>query len=327
MIGADAQIEVVNGGCITRTRCQPEAHRFTGCVHYADGSVCERSQRSRRFLWKPADLPLSPGAIRGCRQRPATALYAGHLPAHFGHFLLETPSRLWCLDAAPPWDLLVFNRFVEEDSCGLQDEKLCSLLGAFGIDLSRVALLAEDTAFAEILVPDSLFIVGAPPHPLLRHVYARWKDHLLAGHQPSLSASRLYVSRWRLAQSRGDVDFDESRIEDFFRRHGFTVVYPETLPFVDQVAAFAQADVIAGLGGSALHLSVFMRPESQTLVLCTPRWPKANPVQTLCNTVSGARLSFYPFHGHAARDRRFRYEIDFKDLEVFLKDTASLGRW
>ena len=54
-------------------------------------------------------------------------------------------------------------------------------------------------------------------------------------------------------------------------RRGFAVVHPQHMSLVDQIIAAAGADLIAGVDGSALHLSVFMRPGSRMLVLETKR--------------------------------------------------------
>jgi hypothetical protein len=43
------------------------------------------------------------------------------------------------------------------------------------------------------------------------------------------------------------------------------------MSFADQIRAVASADVVAGVDGSALHLSAFMRPGARMLVLETSR--------------------------------------------------------
>ena len=72
--------------------------------------------------------------------------------------------------------------------------------------------------------------------------------------------------------ARSDVaGSSDAAVERRLARRGFTVVHPQHMSLVEQINAAAGADVVAGVDGSALHLSVFMRPGSRMLVLQTKR--------------------------------------------------------
>lgn len=69
----------------------------------------------------------------------------------------------------------------------------------------------------------------------------------------SRALSRLYAPRYRLL--RNELDIEEQA-----RRRGCFVVYPETLPFAEQISLFGQAHRLAGPSGSGM-LNAMFAPE------------------------------------------------------------------
>lgn len=314
----DAETEIVDRGIITRTRSFPETKQYAGCVHYPTGAVCERSKRlSEGVIWKPIDEPLTSRQMRGVPFVDACAVYLGHLPSHFGHFLLETPARFWIFGQQKDWDYLIFNPFVTGDAANPQDKRVRSLLDTFGVDTNQVLILDRDTQFATVIVPSALLSPSLPVSPLLSDVYQRWRTHLLKDVDLD-GPPRIYLSRRNFEQHRGESGVDEAQVELLFKEYAFSVIYPELLPFHEQVRLVAGAQMVAGLGGSALHLSVFMQPAALTLVIGTQRWPGPNRAQVVCNALSKSRVVFYPFSGQQITNPPFRFKIDSYDLRRFL---------
>src|SRR5688572_16287166 len=83
-------------------------------------------------------------------------------------------------------------------------------------------------------------------------------------------ATHIYLSR-RLLKRRLRRLSNDTAVERRLARRGFAVVHPQHMSLVDQINAAAGADVVAGVDGSALHLSAFMRPGARMLVLQTKR--------------------------------------------------------
>ena len=65
-------------------------------------------------------------------------------------------------------------------------------------------------------------------------------------------------------------------MEDLFRSHGFTVVLPEQLSMADQIQLFRDAEVIAGLAGSALFTLMFCAQPKQVIVICPESYTATN---------------------------------------------------
>ena len=77
-------------------------------------------------------------------------------------------------------------------------------------------------------------------------------------------SEKVYVSRSSMQTDRRFRNAQE--IERYFRSEGWMVLYPEQLSLASQAAIFAQASVIAGDDGSALHNSIYSKPG--TKILC-----------------------------------------------------------
>ena len=68
--------------------------------------------------------------------------------------------------------------------------------------------------------------------------------------------ARLYLSRSRLPpQCR--LLAEEEQLEEELRARGWRVIYPETLPMPEQLRLLAEAPIIAGCVGSAMHLLMY----------------------------------------------------------------------
>lgn len=87
-----------------------------------------------------------------------------------------------------------------------------------------------------------------------------------ARRQDGRGGRRIMISR-RGAAFRRCVN--EAAIQKLAERHGFVVVTPETLDFVDQVALFAACDVVLGVHGAGFANMVFA-PRQATLIELHP---------------------------------------------------------
>lgn len=120
----------------------------------------------------------------------------------------------------------------------------------------------------------------------------------------------LYLSR-RLLKRRLRRLSNDGAVERRMARRGFAVAHPQHMSLVDQINAAANADVIAGVDGSALHLSVFMRPGARMLVLQTKRRRTIH----FMNALMEVEMISIPAHGASVPKR-----IDLADLDRALDD-------
>ena len=177
----------------------------------------------------------------------------------YHHWLIEDISRLWVLDHFP--ELKNYPVVVPGD---LSDFQLASL-DALGVSEDR--LLPYDGSnwlFERLFVPTFLAPGG---HSRRQMDWLREKFFTAYGiKQKEVGERRLYVSR-------GDVGtrniLNEKIVVDFLQSYNFEVVIPGTLPFVEQIRLFNEAEIICGPGGSGMTNHIFA-PMSATLIEIQP---------------------------------------------------------
>jgi len=185
------------------------------------------------------------------RWDPRPVIFAGHLSQHFGHFLLESLSRLWFTVRQP--DLPVVWACRAEPPApslaGWQRE----ILDALGI-ANEVLLLTEPTRFAGVHVPQ-------PGYRVQDH-FAPQQAAFLAVHpaRPRDPSLHLWLSRAALDAGFGSVH--AARLDRQLAEHGWTVIAPEQLPVREQLDLLARAARVAGEEGSAFHLLALLEDVS-----------------------------------------------------------------
>lgn len=281
---------------------------ISGAVHDADGALVRASQRrwhgdpQNPMAADPETVPLPDSA----RRLAGTWRYAGHWAGHFGHFLVETLPNLWpnpdqvgplagtLLHRPARGALLAPGRPLQEPTMTPWQHDLIALAG---VDPAGVRIVHGRPLRVQRLV------VGSRPVLLKKwaqpEAVALWQrvSDAVGTRGPD---RRVYLSRTRFHAADGTArarteSTDDARLDATFAEAGFAVVHPETLSIAEQIALVRGADVLAGLSGSALHLSVFARPGSRVLTLGDRRSPlRPTPAQTMLDAALGHVTAFVP---------------------------------
>lgn len=195
--------------------------------------------------------PFRPGKqkfeLAGFAEGPAQwidkAYFAGHFFRHFGHFLLESLSRLHSF--APFADhKLLWTGF--EAVADWQRATLDLLVpGAEHVFVKR------KIECARLVIADHGFEAGGEFHA--RHAA------FLGRHMPgtAFSGERLWLSRSDFPDE-GGVE-DEPAIETILAGRGWRIVRPERHPLAEQLDMIGGAEIVAGVVGSAFHGVVLLR--------------------------------------------------------------------
>lgn len=184
----------------------------------------------------------------------------GPLSAHFGHFLLESLQRAWYLTQADPTALLLFHASSEQVNLTSFARIIFS---ALDVDPARIRIAVNDVQVSRLILPASQFWQGIKASPGMGIVFDHVREKILKGRASSQpTPAKIYFSRKGLSpeSARGRpraVISNEDEVEALFRKRGYEILRPETLPFEEQVALVANATHVAGPSGSALHLMLF----------------------------------------------------------------------
>lgn len=189
-------------------------------------------------------------------------LYGGILYSHFGHFLFESISRLWPIDALR--DQVSGIVFVGLRQIGGISEGLSKVLGHLDVRLP-LHFVNDPTVVQRLYVPRQGSAMGplASGTPTFR-AFVREK---LTRIEPRPNVGRIYLTREAYRLARGGI-FAEDRLRSLLEAAGYSAYSPEAHSFEDQVATYRGATHIVGPDSSALHLVAYVaRPETKVAIV------------------------------------------------------------
>lgn len=310
---ADAYVTPLQRGPL-RTESGPR-HWMTGAVHDESGRLVPESQRS----WNGD--PLAPVAADPeqvvvpdeCRRLAGRWIYAGHWTHHFGHFLVEVLTNLWPDPAAVNVSGVLAHRSyrgtvpsrsgrggaLKVPELRPWQEDLLALAGYGGLKVRIVR--ARPVRIDELVVPSRPVLLKSwaqdPAVAVWRRVGEAVSD--VSGR----TSSKVFFSRSRYhasaaitgARVRTSSEW-EQLVEARFVDAGFSVLHPEELSIGRQIEVAKEAGIIAGLSGSALHLSAFAPERTKIVELGDERSPRQHmPTQAMIDAALGHRAAFVPY--------------------------------
>ncbi len=283
-----------------------------GAVHDAEGALVPQSQRTwNRDRMDP--IPADPKQVRVRRRATrlrGTWMYAGNWSTHFGHFVLETLPNLWPDpdDHAGTLIGVIAHRPVrgrlppDADRVRLQSPELVAwqrdlldLVGYGKVDLRVVH--GRDVRVERLVVPSRPVVLKRSARPAAVRVWRRVSDAVGdRGDDPLIYLSRSSFHGGNEGAGRARTDqARDARLDATFAESGFRIVHPETLPISRQIELVRGARVLAGLSGSALHLSAFADPGTRILIVGDRRSRgKPFPAQVMVDTACGHHSMFVP---------------------------------
>lgn len=187
-----------------------------------------------------------------------TVIFGGILFDHFGHFITESMCRLWY--AVKYRDARHKYVFLQNYPFSLPGYMI-KFLEMIGIGPDRMLVLEKPMRFKKVIVPRQSFYGASLSYAkgLFGLVYDEARKSVTA--KPN---RKIYLSR--KAYEKRDL-YNEDYFEKFFVEHGFKVIYPDLLPFEEQVAYMAGADEVACTYGSLSHQILFAKEKTRLICL------------------------------------------------------------
>jgi hypothetical protein len=193
---------------------------------------------------------------------------------HFGHMLTDSAGWLSAL-LDPAFDV---RHWLDPETtillaahCERSTEALIPLLG---LHPDRVRSTQSISAWAlcrKVLIPRPSLILNVAIHgshfQTVRRFVDRWyaldssplrerRDRVQDSFVGREAHQKIYLSRSRLHSTQRKIQ-GEKKLERELAKRGWRIVYPETLPIIEQLEALRFARVIAGSIGSAFHLLMY----------------------------------------------------------------------
>lgn len=214
-----------------------------------------------------------------CPTIKGEVIYLGEYLDHWGHFLLESTTRLW---------YVVQNRRPNQKLVFVAQKKL-KITGNFknffnllGIEIKDIILITRPTKLEGVIVPEPSSVLGCYYTKEFSEPFLKVQEHVAPE-----TIERIYLSR-RKCNIRFIIG--EDQLESVFKQNGFTVIYPEKLPLQKLIALFKGAEYIAGVSGSSMHNALFAPAQTKLIVL--NRTQNFNQPQGLINQAMNIDSAF-----------------------------------
>lgn len=200
--------------------------------------------------------------------------FGGRLNDHFGHFLLESLSRLWAYEAFRQFDPYLFfytpwgmPNYLEKNNYIYQ------VLSGFNIPHHKIIFTDHPIRLRKVVIPCQKYGRHSDiknPEPIFLDFIKKFQFQQV---QPLgfENADKVYVSRSKLGANQGKM-IGESLFEEYLISEGYKIFYPEKFTFFEQLTVYQNAKKIIFSGGSAGHACLLL-PDLQANVAVIFRWP------------------------------------------------------
>jgi capsular polysaccharide biosynthesis protein len=265
-----------DGAIITSRHLQP-----ADGIRFSTGAVYDRHHRLlapffEREAYETAEQKLirirnspyiSEESISDAEVLNGTYIYLGIFMRHFGHFFLESLSHIWYLLQSDPGTKVIFHQYEDPLYISSAANYLFNLIG---LTRDRIKVVSRTSVVEHLIFPESEFEIRWKANHSFSDTFSEMQQRSARRHPCPPAPRKVYFTRRHLSVKREEniqrIVANEADVETLFAERGFTIVAPEQLPLNEQIAIAAGADQIAGLKGSALHLSLFNQRPTARLI-------------------------------------------------------------
>lgn len=215
------------------------------------------------------ELSANPGRIGGIypmeapESRTETVVFCGYLYQHWGHFLVESTSRLWYLlknDSAA--DKYVF--FLDENmprTIGGNFREFLELLGIW----DKCEFITSPVRYQKVIVPEPAYLCmqyWSEEYIAVFDAAARNVVENPAWEKPD----KIFFTRSHFAKDSG-YEFGMDALDHFFRKNGFSVLAPEKMSLSQMIFTIRNAETVATISGTLPHNMLFGNSGQKLVIL------------------------------------------------------------
>lgn len=199
--------------------------------------------------------------------RDETIVYGGYMRNQWGHFIVNTMSRLWFIFAHPEfeYDRIVFAIHPEE-SLNLKGN-YGEFFKLLGIE-DKIEFIDKPTAYKKVVIPELSWSLQRRYSDEFNLVFDAVIENAL---KDSIQARKIYPKKCFFTRSKLtksiNTEIGIEFLDDFFARNNFEVIAPEKLTLIETILTIQNADVVAGASGSTVHNILFGRKGQKLIIL------------------------------------------------------------
>lgn len=257
---------------LEKSSCNQQEYKEYGGITYPDLIFAELSLQKRpNSTWYTGANPsTNPKDIKYIDEE---VVFLGPFSAHYGHFLLESISRLWFF--LNPQNKKYKAIYLTETSHF--NKNLLELLYLFGIDDSQLIEIKAPTQFKKIIIPEQSFYLNQ----YCTEEYINTIDQIKSSIQPS-HYKKLYFSK-KLTNKFNHRGIGENIIEKIFKQNGYKIIYPEKISIKEQISLLKGCKDFVTTSGTLAHQSLFVENSPSCNITILNRSNEENPSQNAIN--------------------------------------------
>lgn len=212
-------------------------------------------------------------------------VFCGFFYKVWGHYLTEVVSRLWyALRNDSSIDSYIF--IVSKDEQQQFSGNYLEFLIMLGI-ADKVKIINKPTKFKAVVIPEEGFVYDEYYTDEFVKMYEYINKKGLAQYNAP-KYDKVFFSK-RKCEISIMSNLNEKFLDEFFKKNGYKVFYPERLSLVDTIGIIQNAKYFCGISSSLLHNQLFGHSNQTTI--CIEKQAFYNPYQimvaniTKCETV------------------------------------------
>jgi capsular polysaccharide biosynthesis protein len=317
-------LQVHNALVIPPAALEKDNRRYHLCeVHDANGALVLES------MTRPGEISLNPEKVALLRREseplPGAWLYGGRFWNHYGHFIIETLSTLWPY-ASLSLDPSAVRPLYMANSPKVPSGFVTHAFEKNGITAEQVKISARPRIVEKLIIPTPSarihLMKGDYIHPVQKETWNTVSDT-----SPTAPSRKIYLSRRMfLSKEEGKRPLEnEEQVEKLFSAQGFEVIFPEQIPFDEQLKMYSEAAVIAGQLGSNL-LNAAFAADGVKLVGIGPRSFRHPTLMMLADVKHLESFIFLSLDDHIRFDSRDSWKVDIDELAAFLRENGIFDR-
>lgn len=188
--------------------------------------------------------------------QPKRVVYGGFMRHQWGHFIVNTMSRIWFLYAHPEieYDKIVFSLPPHEPH--RLNDNFREFFEKLGL-LDRIEFISGPTAYSKVIVPELSWSLQHHYSEEFNLVYDALIQKVLADKDCTTETfEKVFFTRSQLEKSK-NCEIGIEFLDEFFGKNGFKVIAPETLTLSQMILVMQNAKVVAGASGTTVHNILF----------------------------------------------------------------------
>ena len=235
-----------------------------------------------------------------------TVIFLGYLIGVYGHAFIDNFRTLWFLDTDCCKRLLDSGAELVyiTDHNKTFSETYVKIFEMAGFDIHKARHIDRLTRFDKVIIPDSS-IISSEFGRMYCDAYSNILDRVktyISNLSESPVYEKIYFTRSKFMDKR---EAGEERIEEYFKRAGFTIISPEQYPLEAQLQMVRGCSCFATTEGSIAHISLLCRPGTKVIILNKANY--LNIHQIMVNELADLDVTYIQAHHSSVTNPDYRW--------------------